>query len=166
MCTDQPYLHFMCGKIASGKSTLAAQLGSQPGTVVISEDDWLEALYPDELQSLDDYVRCSSRLVGIMALHLEALLEAGVSVVLDFPANTRGQRRWLRNLVQSTGVRHTLHFLDVPDDKCLARLMARNETGQHPFQVTEAQFRKITGHFSAPELDEGFTIRRHGDAVE
>ena len=38
-----PMLHFLCGKIGAGKSTLAAALASQPGALRISEDDWLAA---------------------------------------------------------------------------------------------------------------------------
>jgi len=36
-----PRLHMLCGKIASGKSTLAARLGSAPGTALLAEDTWL-----------------------------------------------------------------------------------------------------------------------------
>ena len=50
-------LHLLCGKIASGKSTLAARLGAEPGCIILSEDQWLAALYPDQLHSVADY-RC------------------------------------------------------------------------------------------------------------
>ena len=43
----RPTLHFFCGKIAAGKSTLAAKLAEQEGTVLIAEDAWLAALYAD-----------------------------------------------------------------------------------------------------------------------
>jgi predicted kinase len=158
----QPTLHILCGKIASGKSTLAARLGALPGTVLVAEDAWLDALFSNELRSLDDYVRCSTRLRSIMGPHVAALLTAGVSVVLDFPANTPGQRRWSRQIIDTTGVSHTLHFLDVSDDLCLARLRARNAAGAHPFKVTEAQFHEFTRHFSPPAAEEGFTVLRHG----
>src|SRR2546427_8227302 len=55
-------LHMVCGKIGSGKSTLARQLAAEPGTVLVSEDSWLAGLYPGEMQSVADYVRCSTRL--------------------------------------------------------------------------------------------------------
>jgi predicted kinase len=38
-------LFLMCGKIAAGKSTLAAKLATAPGTILISEDQWLTRLY-------------------------------------------------------------------------------------------------------------------------
>lgn len=42
-----PTLHMICGKIAAGKSTLAARLAEADRTVLIAEDDWLGALYAD-----------------------------------------------------------------------------------------------------------------------
>ncbi|CUI95915.1 Uncharacterised protein [Achromobacter xylosoxidans] len=52
-----PTLHFLCGKIGAGKSTLAARLASRPDTLLISEDAWLAALYPGEILSVADYGR-------------------------------------------------------------------------------------------------------------
>lgn len=158
-----PILHMLCGKIAAGKSTLAASLASAPGTVLIAEDDWLNALFADELVSLPDYVRCSSKLRRIMAPHVTAVLNAGVSVVLDFPANTVEQRKWMRGILKNTSAAHQLHLLEPPDEVCLSRLRARNSQSDHPFAVTEAQFRQFSSHFTVPTPDEGFNVVRHDD---
>lgn len=163
MSGTSPILHMLCGKIAAGKSTLAASLASAPGTVLIAEDDWLNALFAEELVSLPDYVRCSSKLRRIMAPHVVAVLNAGVSVVLDFPANTVGHRKWMRGILENTAAAHQLHLLDPPDEVCLARLRMRNSRGDHPFAVTEAQFRQFSSHFVAPTQDEGFNVVRHDD---
>ena len=162
MSPATPTLHLICGRIASGKSTLAAELGREAGTVVMSEDAWLAALYGDEMASIADYLRCAARLRGIVGPHVASLLKAGVSVVLDFQANTVEARDWMRGILDGTGAGHVLHLLDVPEDVCLARLQARNARRDHPFAVTEEQFRRISGHFAAPSPEEGFTIRRHG----
>jgi predicted kinase len=151
----------VCGKIASGKSTLAADLGRSAGAVVIAEDAWLHALYADQLASLGDYGRCSGRLRAAMAPHVAALLGAGVSVVLDFPANTVDQRAWMRGIVEASGAAHRLHLLAASDALCLARLRARNAAGDHPFAVTEDQFHQVTRHFAPPAPEEGFTIVAH-----
>lgn len=158
-----PILHMLCGKIAAGKSTLAAGLASAPGSVLIAEDDWLNTLFAEELVSLPDYVRCSSKLRRIMAPHVAALLNAGASVVLDFPANTVEQRAWMRSILEKTTAAHQLHLLDAPDEVCLTRLRMRNSQGDHPFAVTEAQFRQFSSHFLAPTRDEGFNVVRHED---
>ncbi len=132
-----------------------------PKTVVIAEDDWLATLYSDEMVSISDYVRCSAKLQAIMGPHIVSLLNAGVSVVLDFPANTVANRMWMRAIIDVTNAAHKLHFLDVPDEVCKARLRARNESGEHPFAVTDEQFLQISRHFVAPTAEEGFNIVTH-----
>ena len=157
----QPTLHLICGRIVSGKSTLATELGRRDATVVIREDNWLSALYGDEMTTIADDVRCTARLREVVGPHVVALLNAGVSVVLDFQANTFESRAWMRRLLDRTGAAHVLHVLDVPEDVCLERLRARNAAGEHPFAVTEAQFHQITRHFALPTPDEGFEVQVH-----
>ncbi|MGJ4903917.1 AAA family ATPase [Bradyrhizobium sp. HKCCYLRH2060] len=158
MSSHPATLHLVCGKIAAGKSTLTAALGQLPGNVVIAEDDWLARLYPGEQSTLADYVRNSSRLRSVMGPHVVALLRAGVSVVLDFPANTPASRAWMRGLFEAAGVPHQLHHLDVPDEVCKARLRARNAEGRHAFTVTDEEFDLFTSYFVAPTADEGFNV--------
>lgn len=164
MSPKLPTLHLLCGKIASGKSTLTAQLGDEDGTIVISEDDWLNTLFADQMSSISDYVRCASKLRKIMAPHVASLLNSGVSVVLDFPANTIETRAWMKSILAQTNAAHQLHVLNTPDDICLARLHARNAQGDHPFATTQEQFRQISKHFVAPSQDEGFNIVLHNTA--
>lgn len=161
MATSHPTLHMLCGRIAAGKSTLAAKLAQPKECVLVAEDDWLSTLYGDTMHSVADYVGSAQKLQRAMGPHIGALLDAGVSVVLDFQANTVEARRWMRAIVDRTGAAHVLHVLDVPEAECLARLQARNARGDHRFAVTEAQFRQISAHFAAPTPDEGFAIQWH-----
>jgi predicted kinase len=155
-------LHMVCGKIGAGKSTLARRLAAAPKTVLVSEDDWLARLYPNEIHVLADYMRCAGRLREAIAGHIEALLAAGTSVVLDFPSNTIATRAWARGVFQSAGADHCLHYLDVPDEICKARLRARNLSGAHPFETSDEQFDQISSHFVAPMEEEHFNVVRHG----
>lgn len=154
-------LHMVCGKIGSGKSTLTRRLAAQPRTVLVSEDDWLARLYPNEIHAIADYLRCAGRLRDAMAVHVEALLVAGTSVVLDFPSNTTATRAWARGVFERAGASHRLHYLDVPDAVCKARLRARNLSGEHPFEATDEEFDQITAHFVAPTVAEGFDVIRY-----
>ncbi len=151
----------ICGKAASGKSTLTASLGQEQRTIVVSEDDWLAGLFGDQMTSIADYVRFSARLREVLGPHVVQLLRSGLSVVLDFPANTPATRAWMRGLANQSGAAHKLHFLDVPDNVCKARLRARNEKAEHQFALTEAQFDQITKHFVPPSDDEGLEIVRY-----
>jgi predicted kinase len=152
-------LHLVCGKIAAGKSTLCARLAAAPATVAIGEDFWLKRLFGDEMKDVADYVRVSARLRGPMGTHVSDLLRAGVDVVLDFPANTAATRAWMKGIADVAGARAILHWLDVPDEICRARLRRRNEEGEHDFAgVTEEQFDLITSYFQPPVADEWLEI--------
>lgn len=161
MSQVSPTLHLLCGKVASGKSSLAAKLASSDGTVLISEDEWLGALFDDQMNTLQDYVNCASKLRLVMGPHVTSLLNAGVSVVLDFPANTIENRAWMRGLLEDTDAAHHLHFLDLPDEVCLRRLHTRNREGAHAFAATEEQYWRIAQHFVAPSPEEGFEVITH-----
>ena len=91
-----PILYLLCGKIAAGKSTLARRLAERPATLLVSEDHWTSSLFSGELKTIEDYGRCSARLRAAMAPHLVDVLRQGLSVVLDFPANTVSNRDWIR----------------------------------------------------------------------
>jgi predicted kinase len=161
---ERPTLHVICGKIAAGKSTLARRLADAPGTILISEDVWLSTLYRDEQKTVADYARNARRLREVMGGHVEGLLRAGLSVVLDFPANTVANRQWMRGLFEKAGAAHRLHFLDLPDTVCKARLRQRNAAGTHQFTVSDAEFDEITGYLVPPSADEGFETTIYRDA--
>lgn len=160
--SSTPVLHLLSGKIAAGKSTLAARLAAAPATVLIAEDAWLARLYGPDMTSVADYVRYSARLREAMGPHVTALLRTGLSVVLDFPANTRTNRAWMRGIFEAAGADHRLHLIDLPDEVCRARLRQRNAAGGHDFAATDAQFDQITARFEPPLPEEGFRVVMHG----
>jgi predicted kinase len=158
---DVPTLYLLCGKIAAGKSTLARRLAARPATLLISEDHWTSSLFSGELKTIEDYGRCSARLRAAMAPHLVDILRQGLSVVLDFPANTVSSRNWMRSLIAQADVAHELHLLDIPDTICKQRLRERNAAGKHPFQVTEADYDLFTSYFVPPAPREDFNVVIH-----
>lgn len=155
-------LHLMCGKMAAGKSTLSRKLALEHGAVLICEDLWLSRLYLDSISSFDDYFRCAARLKTVVAPHVTDLLRKGISVVLDFPGNTPGQRAWFRELFEAAQAEHVLHFVDRPDAHCKTQLQKRNrEMPEGSKPMTEAEFDYITGYFTAPGEEEGFHVLRY-----
>ena len=162
MSGSKPMLHFMCGKMAAGKSTLARKIAAQQEAILICEDLWLSRLYPDEIKSFDDYLQCAARLKGVVAPHVVDLLRQGISVILDFPGNTPNQRAWFRGIVEAAEADHLLHFPDVPDAMCKTQLQKRNHELPEGSQVmTEEEFELVTSYFVPPAEEEGFHILRY-----
>ncbi|MGX1496589.1 putative kinase [Labrenzia sp. MBR-25] len=159
-----PTLHLFCGKPASGKSTLADRYAERPGSILLREDLWLSGLYGDQMSTLADFVRCSSLLRKTITPHAVALLQSGLSVVVDFHANTKESRQWMLAIAEKAQCVHQLHYFDVPDEVCKARLHQRNLSGEHEFSVTEAEFDRIASHFQPPAEDEPLNLKIHHTA--
>jgi predicted kinase len=156
-----PTLYLLCGKIASGKSTLARRLAAHPSTLLIVQDHWMSHLFPADVKTIDDFARLSARLRAAMGPHVVDILGQGLSVVLDFPANTVTFRKWMRSLITQADVAHELHLLDFPDAICKERLRQRNADGEHPYQVNEETYDLFTSYFVPPGPDEGFNVIVH-----
>jgi predicted kinase len=153
----------LCGKIAAGKSTLASRLAARPATVLISEDHWNSSVFPGQLNTIEDYSLYSSRLRNAMGPHVVCLLKAGMSVVLDFHANTVSNRSWMRRIFEDANAAHELHVLDVSDETCKRRLRERNAAGEHPYQASESDYEIFTSYFVPPTQDEGFNVVVHSE---
>jgi predicted kinase len=155
----RPTLHFLCGKMAAGKSTLSKKLAAGFDAVLICEDLWLSRLYGNEIHTFDDYLKYSARLKEVLSPLVLDLLRLGNSVVLDLPGNVPRQRQWFRAIFEAAGADHVLHFVDAPDALCKAQLKKRNiENPPGSKVMSEDEFDHITSYFVAPTASEQFNI--------
>ncbi|RFT08196.1 hypothetical protein DYB39_19705 [Providencia rettgeri] len=88
--------------------------------MLLCEDEWLAALYPNELTELVYYIEKSALVKQVLEGHIKQLIQAGNNIVMDFPANTPLQRQWLRSLAQSSDVPYVFHVLQVSNLGSLA----------------------------------------------
>jgi len=155
----QGTLIFFCGKMGSGKSTRSRQISQELNAILISEDDWLSHLYPREIQTINDYIQYSRRLKSLLKNHLISLLNAGLSVVMDFPANTKTQRAWFQSLISDYSIPYRLIYLDVDDQTCLDQIAKRRLEQPDRAQFdTETMFYEVTRFFEPPTADEGWVM--------
>jgi predicted kinase len=155
-------LFFFCGKMAAGKSTLAREIARREDAVLVVQDEFLIKLFPGEVVDIPSFVKYSSRLKDALAAHICSLLSKGISVVLDFPGNTRTQRAWFRELFERANAAHELHYVDVTDELCKHQLRERSqELAEGSAFTSDAEFDAITKYFQAPSDDENFNVIRH-----
>ncbi|WP_221796602.1 AAA family ATPase [Oceanobacter mangrovi] len=158
-------LTFFCGKMGAGKSTKAGEIARQQNAVLLSEDQWLAALYPGQITSLGDYVHYSNLLKPPIKQLVQSMLAAGTHVVMDFPANTFNQRGWFQQLFSEIKAPHQLIWLDIEDNVCLQRIAQRSiEQPQRAATDTPEMFAAMNQYFVAPQAEEGFNVIRmaHG----
>jgi len=146
--------------MGAGKTTLSKQISRERDAVLICEDEWLLKLYPNQIVSLDDYLRFSSLLKPLIRSHVINILNTGTNVVMDFPANTIKQRQWFKEIFTEINAPNELIFLNVSDEKCLKQIGKRRiEQPERAIYDTESMFLEVTQYFQAPDEKEGFNIK-------
>jgi len=157
--TKQGTLIFFCGKMGAGKSTHSKNIASERNAVLISEDAWLESLYPNQISTLEDYLKFSSQMKPLVKSHVASILKTGTSVVMDFPPNTFNQRLWFKELISEAGCPHELIYLKASDALCIKQIAQRRiEQPARARFDTEAMFHHVTKYFQEPTQHEGFNI--------
>jgi len=157
-------LHFMCGYIGAGKTTLARQIAEQTPAVLICEDEWLQMIIDGPIRSVQEYVKYRNKLRKIFEFHIPKLLRLGNSVVFDFGGNRPEDRAWVRSVFEAAEADHLLHHLIVPIDVCKTRLRQRNETkseGLYWGHVDENLFDEVSKYFVPPVPAESFKMTEY-----
>ena len=154
-------LIFFCGKMGAGKTTKSKQLSHERNAVLLSEDEWLESLYPKQIKTFDDYLKFSRQLKPLVTSHVQSILRTGTNVVMDFPANTVSQRKWFITLFTEINAPHEMIYMNISDKICLKQIAQRSiEQPERAAFDTEEVFHHVTSFFEEPSADEGFNIKR------
>lgn len=152
-------LFFFCGKMGAGKSTKSKLVASENCAALISEDEWLAAHYPDQIKTFDDYIKYSGLIKPFVKKHIQDLLNLGLDVVMDFPANTVKQRAWFSSLCEEIGCDHELWYLNTSDEQCLRQIGQRRiEQPERARFDTEEVFHHVTQFFEPPTPNEKINI--------
>ncbi|WP_245732915.1 AAA family ATPase [Salipaludibacillus aurantiacus] len=127
--------------------------------VLLSEDEWLSSLYPNQIASFEAYIKFSPQLKPLVKKHVQNLLSIGTVVVMDFPGNTQQQRKWLLDIASEVNASHQLIFLNLNNEQCLPQIaQRRTEQPERAAFNTEGVFIQVTSFFEAPEASEGLNI--------
>lgn len=154
-------LILLCGKMGAGKSTKSSDLAMEHDAILLSEDVWLESLYPNQIHSVEDYVKYSNLIKPLVKSIVQSMLRSGSRVVMDFPANTISQRAWLKSIFSEIGAAHELIYLDVPNEVCLKQIAKRRlEKPERSATDSEEMFVQMTRYFVEPSPEEGFNLTK------
>lgn len=157
--SEKGTLTFFCGKMGAGKSTKSKALTIEKNAVLLSEDEWLVAHYPDQIHTFEDYLKFSTVIKPFVKSHVQQIINTGTNVVMDFPANTARQRSWFKQLCTEIGCEHEMIFLDLSDDQCLSQIAKRRVEQPERSQFdNEATFNHVTAFFEIPSESEGLNI--------
>lgn len=149
----------LCGRVAAGKSALAARMGRQ-GAVVLSCDDMMLTLFDGCLGAQHDEtaMRCLRYLFSLAA----QLAEKGYEVVLDYGFWLRAERDAARAYFAARNLSCRVLHVTVSDGTRLCRLAARNKALQNAsgrvYLIEEPLLSRLDAKFCAPAPDEGAEV--------
>jgi predicted kinase len=153
-------LHFLIGKMGAGKTTYSKRFSAESGAILISEDDWLTQLYPDEINNFDDFLVRHRKLLAVLGPHVQQIIKSGSSVVMDFPANTIDSRQWYLKIANTVKAPHQAVYLNVANEKCLEQIAKRKvEQPEREKYDTPEMFAMVTQYFEEPSSSENINIQ-------
>jgi len=152
-------LTFFCGKMGAGKSTRSEIIAKERNAVLLSEDEWLESLFPNKVRSLESYIEYSNLMKPQIKKLVQSILSAGTDVVMDFPANTISQRSWFRDIFTEIEAPHDLVYIELDNENCLKQIAKRRiEQPERAETDTQETFEQVTRYFVEPDTAEGFNL--------
>lgn len=152
-------LYFFCGKMGAGKTTHSKSLATEKNAILISEDEWLSRLFPNQIENFEDYHLYAARLRPLVEAHVTNILKTGTDVVLDFAANTERQRNWFRDLCNAAQAKGQLIYVKASDETCLAQLAKRRVEQPERARFDNASvFEEVSSYFQEPDDQEGIDI--------
>ena len=152
-------LTFFCGKMGAGKSTKSSAIAKDRNAVLLSEDEWLESVFPNKVRSLDSYIEYSNQLKPQLKKLVQSILSTGTDVVMDFPANTISQRNWFKEIFLEIEAPHNLVYIELENEACLRQIeKRRTEQPERSETDTPEVFEQVTRYFVEPNSSEGFNL--------
>lgn len=147
---------FICGRICSGKTTLARRLINGGQALLLSCDEISEIIFHKDLGDRHDIVMQDVK----KYLHMKALdaLRAGCDVVLDWGFWKKEERQAVRAQYEAAGFAQQWHYADPPEEQWRRNIEKRNAevlAGESPdYYVDEGLFNKLMANFEPPEEGE------------
>src|SRR5579864_3622 len=128
----------MVGLPCSGKTTLARKLEREQSALRLTTDEWHVSLFGQDAEEPEHDAR-HSLIEAMLWTVASRALELGTNVILDFGFWAREEREDYRARAKALGASSEVHFLDVPPDELMRRLIARNlQPSPTDFYIPEA----------------------------
>ena len=146
----------ICGKICSGKTTLAEELLKCGRAVRLSCDEVADVVFDKNLGDKHDEVM--AKVTEYLHRKARDILLAGCDVILDWGFWKKDARQKVRERYAAMGIEQLWYFVDVSDeiwDKQIQKRNAEVLAGQSAdYFVDEGLKAKLLANFERPEPDE------------
>jgi predicted kinase len=159
-------IHLIVGNTGAGKTTYAHKLRTTTNGIIFSIDKWNNTLFFPDKTPEDGLTWILERMERVESMVIDTVQQlegSGIDSILDLGFSKYEHREKFRLFAESHGFEMTTHFLDIPTDIRLQRVMQRNnEQGEtFEFEVTKENFDFMEQWFEQPtqaEMEHGIII--------
>lgn len=160
-------IHLIVGNTGSGKTTYSNQLKEKIKGIIFSIDKWNNTLFiPDKTDKdgLEWFLERIGRSEKLILDLVNQLEQSGNDSILDLGLSKAEHRQKFRSFANANGYEIKLHYLDIPKETRLQRVLKRNsEKGDtFEFEVTQENFDFMETWFEKPtekELEQAIIIK-------
>lgn len=159
-------IHLIIGNTGSGKTTYSNKIKEETKGVIFSIDKWNKTLFLDDKtpnDGLDWFLERIDRAEQIIMDLIQQLENTGTDSILDLGLSRFEHREKFRKFAEHHRYELKVHFLDIPKETRLNRVLKRNQEkgASFEFEVTQENFDFMENWFEKPsqkEIGNGIVI--------
>ena len=149
-------VHLICGKICSGKTTLARKLAEEQNAVILSCDEVTWTLFDNDLGERHDEM--TGRIRRYLLCKAVEIVRAGTDVILDWGFWTSAYRAEIREYFAAEKISTHWTYLSVPSEEWERRIAKRNAAvlagESHDYYLDGGLRTKLESLFEEPSREE------------
>lgn len=151
----------LCGRIASGKTTIAKQICEAEKGIILSIDDVMLKLY-DGCLGQEKHAETMQKISEYFYTLVPSLLACDVNVVFDYGYWSRKERDVIRSHFKQANIPYEMCFICVEDEIRNKRLSMRNDglraQEKRVYIIEDELLETLDARFEEPQEDEEITI--------
>lgn len=147
----------LCGKVCSGKSFYANNLKKEGNIVVLSVDELMLSMFPEQLG--DEHNTVAAKAKEFLLRQAENITAAGTNILLDFGFWFKSERDSVRTRFEALGHRVKLVYIDASKEIIMRNALKRNSekelgNGVLCYEADETLLNKCDELFEVPDAYE------------
>lgn len=152
-----PTVHFLCGYMGFGKSTIARRLSIQYGAVILNDDEFIRRLFGRKLPE-EEFRKAHGKVTKFTWELGERIVSVGTSVIFDRGFWSKESRRdaVARASVFCDSI--LFHQIECDMETAKQRVLSRTENNEEALAITEATFDLFAERYEPISPDENLNV--------
>ena len=152
-----PTVHFLCGYMGFGKSTIARKLSLQYNAVILNDDEFIRRLFGRDLP--EEEFRLAHKKVTKFTWELgERIVSVGTSVIFDRGFWSKESRKYAVERAEKFCESILFHQIECDMETAKQRVLSRTGNNEEALAITEATFDLFAERYEPISPEENLNV--------